>query len=82
MALRLECRISVFFGRSRELRATILRGCKGLGIVLAGEANGAGGSEPRRVSATDSSVEVWVIPTNEELHIAWLALDVEGVVTQ
>lgn len=64
------------------LRSEILKGCEGLGIVLDDDANAASGSEPRRISSVDSAVEVWVIPTNEELHIARLALGVSGAATQ
>jgi acetate kinase len=65
-----------------ELRSMILKGCEGLGIVLDDDANAASGSEPRRISSADSAVEVWVIPTNEELQIARLALGVAGAAIQ
>ena len=64
------------------LRSQILKGCEGLGIVLDDDANVASVSEPRRISSVDSAVEVWVIPTNEELHIARLALGVSRAATQ
>ena len=40
-----------------------------LGARVAAEANESGSGE-RRISAPDSAIDVWVIPTNEELEIA------------
>jgi acetate kinase len=55
-----------------ELRETIVRGCEDLGIVIDHTANNTPAKGPRQISATDSTVSVWVIPTNEELQIASL----------
>jgi acetate kinase len=49
------------------IRASVCTGAAWLGIRLDGEANARGGP---RISAADSAVSVWVIPTNEELMIA------------
>jgi acetate kinase len=57
-----------------ELRAAILRGCEELGIILDDGLNGDSERDARRISADQSPVEVWVIPTNEELQIASLSL--------
>jgi acetate kinase len=57
-----------------ELRAATVRGCEELGIVLDIERNGDAQRQARRISSDQSPVEVWVIPTNEELHIAKLSL--------
>ncbi len=65
-----------------ELRSMILSGGEGLGIVLDESANAQTSSDPRRISSDDSGVEVWVIPTNEELQIARLALGVAEASTQ
>ena len=45
-----------------------------LGIRLNPELNETGSGE-RRVSAADSRVEVWVMPTNEEVVVARQARD-------
>lgn len=52
---------------SAEVRAALCDSLAWLGVKLDKPANDAGGP---RISATDSSVSVWVIPTNEELMIA------------
>ena len=56
-----------------EVRRLSLEGLGFLGIELDEEANRTGGP---RISSDDSKVEVWVIPTDEELAIA---LDTERV---
>ena len=56
-----------------ELRDAIVRGCEDLGIVIDHTKNLETSREPRVISAADSRVTVWVIPTNEELQIAKLA---------
>jgi acetate kinase len=53
---------------SAPMRADALAGLEGLGIVLDPERNA--GSGERRISADGSAIEVWVVPTNEELEIA------------
>jgi acetate kinase len=64
--------------RSAELRAAVVDGLGVLGLRLDAEANADGPAE-RRVSAGDSSAEVWVVPTDEEREIGRAALTVVGV---
>ena len=52
---------------SSEIRARILAACAWLGVKLDGDANRRGGP---CISASDSVVSAWVVPTNEELMIA------------
>jgi acetate kinase len=52
---------------SARVRAALCRNLLWLGIKLDEHANAAGGP---RISASDSAVSVWAIPTNEELMIA------------
>jgi acetate kinase len=52
-----------------EVRRDALTDADWLGIRLDAEANKSRG-EIKKISAADSKVEVWVIPTNEELLIA------------
>ena len=52
---------------SAPVRAALCGKLAWLGVTLDAQANAAGGP---RISAADSSVSVWVIPTNEELMIA------------
>ena len=52
------------------VRRESLKGLDCLGVKLDEEANAHRAKEPMRISALDSRVEVWVIPTNEELAIA------------
>ena len=49
------------------IRARILQACAWLGVTLDADANQRGDA---RITAPDSSVSAWVIPTNEELMIA------------
>jgi acetate kinase len=49
------------------IRARILRACAWLGVAVDTTANACGGP---RISAVDSAVSAWVIPTDEELMIA------------
>lgn len=56
------------------LRARVLEGLEDLGIVCDPVANESPESGPRRISDPSSAVEVWVVPTNEELQIARLTL--------
>jgi acetate kinase len=51
-----------------RVRELALEGLEGLGIVLDPERNAGRGE--RRISADGSAIEVWVVPTNEELEIA------------
>jgi len=52
---------------SPEIRRRICDACSWLGLQLDVQANVAGGP---RISATDSAISAWVVPTNEELMIA------------
>jgi acetate kinase len=52
------------------VRRESLKGLEHLGVKLDQEANARRAKEPMRISSGDSAVEVWVIPTNEELAIA------------
>jgi acetate kinase len=52
---------------SPEIRERIMQACAWLGATLDQEANRRGGP---RISAADSAVTAWVIPTDEELMIA------------
>jgi acetate kinase len=54
---------------SKRLRAAVCRNLSFLGVTLNEEAN-ENGTRERRISDEGASVEVWVIPTNEELVIA------------
>ena len=62
------------------LRARVCEGLEGLGIKLDAEANikGKNGGDIAVLSAEDSDVKIFVIPTNEELMIA---LDTEALVS-
>jgi acetate kinase len=55
-----------------ELREAIVHGCEDLGISIDHEKNRAPSRDARLVSAEESRVLVWVIPTDEELQIATL----------
>lgn len=62
-----------------DLRAKVLDGLEGFGIVVDSEQNHALGPGNQRISPESSEVSVWVIPTNEELQIARLAAECVGV---
>ncbi|MCH5267834.1 MAG: acetate kinase [Lachnospiraceae bacterium] len=51
------------------VRGRIVKGLEAIGVKLDDNANVEGGDE-RKISTADSSVQVWVVPTNEELAIA------------
>ncbi|OXM85988.1 acetate/propionate family kinase [Paenibacillus rigui] len=55
---------------SADLRAAVCRKLTFLGLELDEEANERRSGEERRISTDSSKVQVWVIPTNEELVIA------------
>ncbi|NKN33819.1 acetate/propionate family kinase [Marichromatium bheemlicum] len=56
---------------SAEVRAGACEGLERLGIVLDTAANAGRASDAGlRISAAESQVQMWVIPTNEELEIA------------
>ena len=59
---------------SPRVRAEVCRGLDRLGIRLDPALNEAGSGE-RKISAADSRVEVWVMPTNEEIVVAHQARD-------
>lgn len=61
-----------------KMRKDILSGMEWLGIKLDDEANSCRGEE-KKISAPDSKVEVWVIPTNEELVIARETVRLSGL---
>ncbi len=52
------------------IRAEVCRDMEGLGIQIDPEKNAGRISRQKRISAEESRVQVWVIPTNEELQIA------------
>jgi len=54
-------------------RARVLSGLGDLGIVLAPQANEQARGEEACISAAESRVQVWVVPTNEEIIVARLA---------
>ncbi len=55
---------------SAVLRQRICEGTRAMGIVLDQSANDDAIGREARISAPQSSIDVWVIPTNEELMIA------------
>lgn len=55
---------------SDDVRAASLAGLENLGIVMDAELNAGRKKQPARVSAEESPVQVWVVPTNEEREIA------------
>jgi acetate kinase len=59
---------------SSLIRSGVCRGLEWFGITLDPERN-AGGPSERRVSTEGSRVEVWTVPTNEELVVARQARD-------
>ena len=62
---------------SPVLRAAVVDGLGVLGLRLDAAANAEGPAE-RRVSAADSSAQVWVVPTDEEREIARATLVVSA----
>ena len=52
------------------VRAKAVENLKGLGIVLDPEKNQIRSKEPRAIHHPDSRVQIWVVPTDEELQIA------------
>ncbi|HEY2107738.1 MAG TPA: acetate kinase [Candidatus Binataceae bacterium] len=55
---------------SDSARQRICAGLNAFGIALDPDRNRAGNGSECRISASDSKVEVWVIPLNEELQMA------------
>lgn len=52
------------------VRAETLKGLEPLGIKLDLEKNKGRMKQPKAIHADDSTIQIWVIPTNEELEIA------------
>lgn len=61
-----------------QVRAAALAGLEELGIRLDPERNASGPRE-RRISTDDSRVQVWIVPTDEELEIATQSAALVGV---
>ncbi len=61
---------------SPRLRAALADRLRLLGVVLDPVANETNSPAERRISTPDSAVEIWVVPTNEELQIARAAVEV------
>lgn len=53
-----------------NVRSKCLEGLERLGIVLDQEINAGVRGKPTRISADESAVEIWVVPTDEEFEIA------------
>lgn len=53
-----------------DVRRLAVEGLGPMGITIDLELNNARFKEPKKISGSESNVEVWVIPTNEELEIA------------
>jgi acetate kinase len=60
--------------KSEQVRRMSIAGLEGLGVVLDLERNAGRKKEAIRISADESAVEVWVMPTNEEREIALQAV--------
>jgi acetate kinase len=61
---------------SASMRSRICRGLGFLGLRLDDELNGAAnGRVAMRISEDSGSVQIWVIPTDEERQIAWSAYE-------
>ena len=58
-----------------ELRVKCLEGLEHLGIIVDHEVNADLRGKSARISTDDSAVEVWVVPTDEELEIATICKD-------
>ncbi|SEK79155.1 acetate kinase [Halomonas daqiaonensis] len=58
------------------VREAICRGCEWLGLELDVDANDR---DAERISAADSRVGAWVIPTDEERMIAWYTAQMVGL---
>jgi len=55
---------------SARIRAGVLRDLKWFGVEVDWDANALVGSAERLLSAPDSRVQVWAVPTNEEIVVA------------
>jgi acetate kinase len=58
-----------------EVREKSLEGLEHLGIIVDQERNAGLRGKSARISTDDSAVEVWVVPTDEELEIATICKD-------
>lgn len=58
-----------------EVRGKCLEGLGHLGIMVDQEVNAGLRGKSARISTDDSAVEVWVVPTDEELEIATICKD-------
>ncbi len=59
-----------------DVRAGVCKDMEYLGVKLNEEVNSSTRGELKRISADDSKVQVWVVPTNEELLIARDTLEI------
>ena len=59
---------------SPKVRAMVCKNLEPFGIILNSESNETGTGE-RKISAAESKVEVWIMPTNEEIVVARQARD-------
>jgi acetate kinase len=59
---------------SPTVRSMSIAGLEGFGVVLDLERNAGRKKEATLVSADESAVQVWVVPTNEEREIALQAV--------
>jgi acetate kinase len=59
---------------SDVVRAMSIDGLQGLGVIIDPERNAGKKKKPTLVSADDSAVQIWVVPTNEEREIALLSI--------
>jgi acetate kinase len=58
------------------VREKSLTGLEQFGIVLDSQANTRRQKGPVKISSADSTVQIWIIPTNEELAIGRESLEV------
>ena len=58
-----------------EVRRKSLEGLEHMGIIVDQELNAGLRGKAARISTDDSAVEVWVVPTDEELEIATICKD-------
>jgi len=60
------------------VRQRVCEGLANFGIVLDRKLNRAGNARECRISASNSGVELWVIPLEEELQMARAAANLLG----
>jgi acetate kinase len=58
-----------------ELRAAVCENLEELGIVLDADANCAAAGGEVKISAVESRVQIWIVPTNEEIIVARLTAE-------